>query len=107
MSNALKKHESITRADETLTDIEADAYRLTSHEHTPEGGFAQMIMQSFRMNPYSGLSRSSIVGVICAVYGYDAEEMTPAITKELNKLVRRSLLRSCTYRGQRVYELAY
>lgn len=107
MSNALKKHESITGAEETLTDIVADAYRLTSPEHTPEGGFAQMAMQTFLFDIYAGLSRQQIAMMISARFGYGMEFCETGMKKVLPSLVRRGLLRSYTKRGKRIYELAY
>lgn len=107
MSRALKRHESVTRADETLTGVAADAYRLTSPDHTPEGGFAQMAMQTFRLSIYAAFSRRQIAMIISARYGYDVERCEPSIRKALSSLVRRGLLRSRSERGERIYELAY
>lgn len=107
MSRALKKHESISGADETLTGIAADAYRLTNPDHTPEGGFAQMAMQTFRLNIYAAYSRQQIAMITAARFGYDVEFCDPLIKKALSSLVRRGLLRSRTERGERIYELAY
>lgn len=107
----LKKHEAATGAPVTLTNTEADAYRLTDPSLTPEGGFEQMIMQTFRINIYAAYEAADVVAMVKAAFMRTSDRgewIDTEVRKTLTKLVRRGLLRSRRdSRYGRLYELAY